>query len=129
MDHTSVCTTAQLAIAYMHLRCTHSAWISFTSVHLYCSPVFAHMYCKFVATNKSPSVITFMNCVDQSQLRVLGIPTISPELELNYSMLTTSFPRDVVKSCRGYMDNTRTALYCHAVIFHFRIHLFRHTVY
>jgi hypothetical protein len=42
---------------------------------LYCSPVsvHTHVYCKFALTNESLSKITFMNPVDQSQLRFLGI--------------------------------------------------------
>ena len=38
-----------------HLWCRHYDWISCTAVHLCCSPVYAHLYCKFVLTNESPS--------------------------------------------------------------------------
>ena len=85
----------------LHLRRTHYAWISCTTVHLYCSPVSVRLYCQFVLTDESPSKITFMNRVDQSQLGFLGILSLPPSHKLNHSVLTTSFPRvrvrDVVK--------------------------------
>ena len=52
-----------------HLWSTHYAWISCTDVSLYCSPVSVHLCCKLVLTNESPSRITFMNRVHQSQIR------------------------------------------------------------
>jgi hypothetical protein len=57
-----------------HLWCTHYAWISCTTVRLYSSPVCIGLYCNLVLTNESSSNITFMNSVDQSQLRFLVVP-------------------------------------------------------
>ena len=55
-----------------HLWCSHFAWIICTAEHcLYCSPVYVHLYFKtwkLMLTNESPSKITFMNRVDQSQI-------------------------------------------------------------
>ena len=57
-----------------HTNCTYYAWISCTDVRLSLSPVSVHLYCKLVLTKESPSKITFMNRVDQSKLRFLGVP-------------------------------------------------------
>ena len=62
----------------IHLWCTHYAWISCTAVRLYCSPVSVRLYCQLVLTNESPTKIIFMNRVDQSQLRFLGIAPPPP---------------------------------------------------
>ena len=72
----SMYTTVNLDTTYTQLWCTHYAWISCIVVHFYCTPVCAHLYCKLVQTNESSSEITFMNRVDQSQLRILGITII-----------------------------------------------------
>jgi hypothetical protein len=64
----------KLTPTYTHLWCTHYAWISCTTVRLYSSPVCVRLYCNLVLTNESSSNITFMNRVDQSQLRFLVIP-------------------------------------------------------
>jgi hypothetical protein len=68
--------------------CTHLVKMNSTFVYT-TSPVSVRLYFKFVPTNESPSKITLMNRVDQSQLRFLGI---APSLHLNCSRLTTSFP-------------------------------------
>ena len=80
MECTSVYTTvlsAQHDTTYTHLWCPHYAWISCTPVRLYCSPVTVHLYCRTwrILTNEIPSKITFMNCVDQSELRFSGVLT------------------------------------------------------
>ena len=77
---THLYTALQLAANDTHLWCTHYAWISCTTVRLYCSQVSVRLYCQFVLTNYSPSNITFMNHDNQSELRFLGIPipTIPP---------------------------------------------------
>ena len=70
---------------YILYYCTHLVQMDSTFVY---TTVHIRLYCKFVPTNASPSKITLMNRVDQSQLRFLDIP-LPP---LNHSMLTTSFP-------------------------------------
>ena len=54
---------------YTPLWCTNYGWISCTAVHLYCIPV----YVELILTNEIPSKITFMNHVNQSQVRFLGV--------------------------------------------------------
>ena len=63
--------SVQLDTTYAHMWCTHNDWISCTAVRVYCSSVSVHLCCKIVLTKESTSKITFMNCVDQSQLRFL----------------------------------------------------------
>ena len=100
MNCTSVYTTHINGI-HTHTRTLHFIYIdSCTDILYYCThlvqmdstfvytTVHIRLYCKFVPTNESPSKITLMNRVDQSQLRFLDIP-LPP---LNHSMLTTSFP-------------------------------------
>ena len=91
--YTSVYACAQYWTTFhyhTHLWCTHYAWISWTALHLFCSPVTVHLYfrtCKFVLTNERPRKITLMNRVDQSQLIFLGVPDYPP----NCCMLTQPF--------------------------------------
>ena len=65
-----ICTTWN----YLH---TDYDWISYTPVRLYCSPVSVHLYIRTwrILTNESPSKITFMKHVNQSQLIFLGVFT------------------------------------------------------
>ena len=63
----------KLTPTYTHLWCTHFAWISCTTVHLYSILVCVRLYCNLVLTNDSSSKITLMNRVDQSQHRFLVI--------------------------------------------------------
>ena len=57
--------------------CTHLVQMDSTFVY---TTVHIRLYCKFVPTNESPSMITLMNRVDQSQLRFLGVPFPSTTL-------------------------------------------------
>ena len=93
MDCTSVCKTVLLSVqlytalqldtTYTHLwRCTNSA------VCCYCTPVSLHLYNKLILTNESQSRITFMNRVDQSQLRFLSVHDLTHSL--NCCMLSAA---------------------------------------
>ena len=82
---------------YTHLCCTHYAWISCSTVRLYCSPVSAHLYCKLVLTNESPSRITFMNRVDQSQLRFFNVT-----ITTFWSLITACWPRKKIFESTNY---------------------------
>ena len=102
---TSVWTTVHCCAnwnqTYTHSLCTHYAWISCTVVRLYCSPVTVHINyrtCQFVLTNESPSKITFMNRVDQSQLWFLSIPSTSP-------LMATCWPRPFCLAERAVVKN------------------------
>jgi hypothetical protein len=103
MNCTSVCTS--IRDIHTHTRTLHFIYIdSCTDILYYCthllqmnstfvyttSLVSVRLYCKFVPTNESPSKITLMNRVDQSQLRFLDI---APLHHLNCCMLTESFPK------------------------------------
>ena len=70
-----------------------STYISCTPVCLYCSPVTVLLFFRtwWILTNESPSKITFMNLVNQSQLRLLRFLTFHPpSLQLNCDMLATA---------------------------------------
>ena len=83
---------------YSHFQCTHFAWISFASVHLYFISISRTVYtsalCKSTLTRTSlPSVLSanhrtasiYLLCSDCSIRRYLTM------IHLNHSILTTSF--------------------------------------
>jgi hypothetical protein len=95
--------------AQTNLWCTHYARISYTAVHLYCSPVSVHsgtvllciqMHCITVHSLVPDWFLFCQSIAEELQFTCFAligplsiITPIPPSHQLNHSMLTTSFPK------------------------------------